>query len=75
MSLTIIELYRPLDVSDPGDGSCFQPQAPCGTFPPQTPTTTLTGGSTLNVQFQQNLNHYMIGKPGYSSLNLNHQHH
>lgn len=62
------------DVSDPGDPSCFAPNAPCGagnpwwSRPVGSPTATLLGGSTYRVHFQQNLNHYNVGHPGYLKL-------
>ena len=39
--------------------------APCGTKPAGTPTVTLVGGSYFSVLFQQNLNHYNPGWPGF----------
>jgi len=52
--------------AEPGDHLCFEAQGPCGKkLPPTKPTTTLYSGTTVYVSFQQNLNHYNPGWPGF----------
>ena len=53
------------DVSTPGSSSCYEPAAPCGTKPPGNATAFLTAGTTFTILFQQNLNHYNPGWPGF----------
>ena len=50
--------------SQPGNPNCARHQGPCGGMPPETPKVEYTGGSTVFIRFQQNLNHYSIGFPG-----------
>lgn len=52
------------DISTPGANACFWPQGPCGKAPVGSPTVTLVAGSSYNVLFQQNLNHYNPGWQG-----------
>eukprot|EP01116_Phalansterium_solitarium_P002429 TRINITY_DN1244_c1_g1_i1.p1 TRINITY_DN1244_c1_g1~~TRINITY_DN1244_c1_g1_i1.p1 ORF type:complete len:496 (+),score=191.61 TRINITY_DN1244_c1_g1_i1:69-1556(+) len=52
------------DISTPGSNACFWPQGPCGTAPVSSPTVTLVAGTSFNVLFQQNLNHYNPGWQG-----------
>ena len=54
------------NVSDPGDDSCFQPNA-C-TRAQGAPTATLHAGAGAHVLLQQNLNHYNPGWPGYIDI-------
>jgi hypothetical protein len=54
--------------TEPGDSLCFQPTAPCGTKTPSTPQIVLPSGTTFYVQFQQNLNHYNPGYPGFLDI-------
>lgn len=56
------------NVSDPGDNSCFQPNGPCGNAPSGNPVATFLGGQGNGVSFQQNLNHYNPGYPGYIDI-------
>uniref|UniRef100_A0A6B2L247 Uncharacterized protein n=1 Tax=Arcella intermedia TaxID=1963864 RepID=A0A6B2L247_9EUKA len=50
----------------PGDDLCFEPTAPCGKKAiPSAPTDILYAGTTVYINFQQNLNHYNPGWPGY----------
>lgn len=52
------------DISTPGANACFQPQGPCGKLPVENPSASLIAGSSYNVLFQQNLNHYNPGWQG-----------
>jgi len=56
----------PLDISSPGNRACYGVNPPCGTNYTAGPVTAkLTGGSTFEVEFQQNLNHWYPKNPGY----------
>lgn len=60
----------PLDISKPGSHVCAKHDGPCGGMTPQTPKVNYVGGSTVFVRFQQNLNHYDIGFPGYIDISI-----
>ncbi|XP_033641584.1 uncharacterized protein LOC117301664 [Asterias rubens] len=60
----------PFDISHPASSTCIRHGAPCGGMPPETPTVKYIGGTTILVKFQQNLNHYEIGYPGYMDVAL-----
>lgn len=57
-----------LDVSDPGDNSCYRRTDYCGGVPAAAPTVSYYPGQYVNVVFQQNLNHWYPEKPGYFDL-------
>jgi len=57
-----------LNISHPGDPSCYRKQKPCGNVPPEQPVVTMHGGSQYTVQWQQNLNHYEPGYPGFMDI-------
>ena len=48
----------------PGDYSCFKLGGPCGGDQPGPIVAEWTGGSTVQVSFQQAYNHYQVGMPG-----------
>lgn len=53
-------------LDQPGDPSCsHKGPAPCGGVAQGQTTTTLTAGSTFEVNFQQNLNHFYHQAPGH----------
>jgi hypothetical protein len=49
----------------PGDPTCAAPTAPCNGKPSEAPTFTMTAGKTYDFTIQQNLNHYVVGNPGF----------
>ncbi|KAL0490757.1 hypothetical protein AKO1_002546 [Acrasis kona] len=53
------------NVSTPGSRACFQSKGPCGKFGPEQPKTIVKAGVPFKFFFQQNLNHFQIGNPGY----------
>ena len=56
------------NVTDAGDNSCFEPNA-C-TQPSGPPSAVLVAGEGHHVLFQQNLNHYNPGYPGYLDVSI-----
>ena len=54
------------DISTPGARACYRKPGPCGNInaTSASPRTSLVAGSTFNIEFQQNLNHYYTVKPG-----------
>ncbi|XP_072016886.1 uncharacterized protein [Amphiura filiformis] len=59
-----------MDISQPGSPTCAKHQGPCGGMPPETPKVDFVGGSTVFIRFQQNVNHYDIGFPGYMDISI-----
>lgn len=55
----------PLNVSDPGDDSCFRRTPYCGGIAPGAVTATYRAGDEIEIVFQQNLNHWSQDQPGY----------
>jgi hypothetical protein len=62
-------LYPPqrgaLNVSTPGDPSCYRRTPFCGTIPLSPPTTTFITGELVTLSLQQNLNHFYPQRPGF----------
>lgn len=59
-----------LNIGQPGDPSCFRRTPECGGQPAGNPTATYTAGSTVNVLFQQNLNHWSQFLPGAFDVSI-----
>lgn len=57
-----------LNVSDPGDDSCYRRTPYCGGIPAGPVSATYYPGQEIAVMFQQNLNHWYPQKPGYFDL-------
>ena len=62
----------PLDVTTPGDPSCYRRTSYCGGVPAPDPlvTTTLVAGGKTVMKFQQNLNHWHPSKTGWMDISL-----
>ncbi|XP_071493966.1 uncharacterized protein [Diadema antillarum] len=58
------------DISQPGSKTCVRHEAPCGGQSPEQPRVTYVAGQTALIRFQQNLNHYEVGLPGYMDISL-----
>ncbi|XP_071954895.1 uncharacterized protein [Antedon mediterranea] len=56
------------DISTPGSQTCTRHTAPCGGIAAADPKVSYVGGSTIFFKFQQNLNHYETGFPGYMDI-------
>ena len=60
-----------LNVTTPGDPSCYHRTPYCGGKPlPAKPTTTFKAGETSTITFQQNLNHWYPPNPGFLDIGL-----
>lgn len=51
-------------IATPASHDCYRKVGPCGGEDAGTTITNLQGGSSYEVQFQQNLNHYSTDDPG-----------
>ena len=54
-----------LNVSTPGDDSCYRRTSYCGAVPLASPLTTFAAGETISLSLQQNLNHFFPARPGF----------
>jgi hypothetical protein len=58
-------------IATPGEHVCYQKQGPCGVNDANGPIrTSIEAGSVYTVQFQQNLNHFYTGDPGYMDISF-----
>ena len=54
-----------VNVTTPGDPSCYRRRDYCGGVAPGAPLTTFAAGETVTVLLQQNLNHFFPARPGF----------
>jgi hypothetical protein len=54
-----------LNVSTPGDPSCYRRTDYCGGVPPGAPRVTYVAGETVTITLAQNLNHFYPARPGF----------
>jgi len=54
-----------LNVSDPGDASCYRRTDYCGGVPLAAPLATFAAGETAVLTLRQNLNHFLPARPGF----------
>lgn len=59
-----------MDISKPGSPDCTRHAEPCGGQPIETPKVTYKAGETAFFKWQQNLNHYESGYPGYLDVGI-----
>jgi len=52
----------------PADSNCFQRMGSCGGFPAQAPVEVYKTGVFQRIDFQQNMNHWTINKPGFMDV-------
>ncbi len=58
------------NITGGGNSACFRYKSPCGGQPMGAPQYTIQSGVPYPIQFQQNLNHFSIGHPGYLELSF-----
>ncbi|OWF45935.1 uncharacterized protein LOC110456456 [Mizuhopecten yessoensis] len=60
-----------MDISSPGSRSCNRNMAPCGGMSIERPSgKPLIGGQLIFLKWQQNVNHYEVGYPGYMDIRI-----
>lgn len=59
-----------MDISMPGSPTCTRHAEPCGGQAIETPKVAYLAGETAFFKWQQNLNHYESGYPGYMDIGV-----
>ncbi|XP_053397775.1 uncharacterized protein LOC123553031 isoform X2 [Mercenaria mercenaria] len=59
-----------MDISMPGSPTCTRHAEPCGGQDIETPKVTYMAGESAFFKWQQNLNHYESGYPGYMDIGI-----
>ncbi|EGC29539.1 hypothetical protein DICPUDRAFT_95923 [Dictyostelium purpureum] len=55
---------------DSGDNACFRVRGNCGNVTSGAPVAIYNAGSTINVFFQQNYNHWYAENPGFLDISI-----